>query len=185
MTRVMPKEMQIANFKRLFRIWNRQLEHENPDFVAADKIDEIDWESVVAAGQTYRENLDDLKNNYPDYYWSYVKREREREAEAERLQLEAHNEEIRLQHEALFEEQQQEIATPEDLVSEGEIEKPLGVWKVEPTEGGEIRLIEVEIIPHSVKSKGKAYSYGRIQLTVPNDLLGYRAKISVFVPEIH
>jgi hypothetical protein len=185
MTRFMPKEMQIANFKRLFLIWNKQLEKENPDFIASDKIDEIDWDSFVTDGQTFSENLDDLKNNYPEYYWSYVERERKKEAESEERQLEAQNEEIRVEHEALFEAEQQGNLIAQEIEPEAELESPVGVWKVEKIALGEIRTIEVEIMPHSVKSKGKTYTFGRIQLSVSGDLLGYRAKISVFVPEIH
>jgi len=179
-------KMQIASFKRLFLIWNKQLERENPDFCASDKIDEIDWESVVAGGLNFNENLENLKNNYPDYYWSYVTREREEEASYERCRIEDENETIRLQHEALFEEEQQQDNPISGVIEpEAEPEKPLGVWEVEKIASGEIRTIEVEILPHQVKSKGKIYPFGRIQLTMPEDLIGLRAKISVFVPEIH
>jgi hypothetical protein len=150
--------------------------------VASEKIDEIDWDSFVSYGQSYRANLEALKNGYPDYYWSYVEREREIEADCEQHALEAQNEEIREQHEALFEAEQQEMPMIEG--TESEPETPAEDWKVEKTAFGEIRTIEVEIIPHSVKRKGKTYTYGRIQLTVPRDLLGHRAKIAVLVPEI-
>ncbi len=188
MTRVMPKEMQITCLKRLFPIWNKwRAEASRSSANIYDvfaEMDNVDWD-IIEYGANFRENLEMLKNNYPEYSWSSSDNP-EKMLEQSQTGQEEDTEAIRLQHEAFYEaEQQKDIPIPEDSETEADPEKPLGVWEVEKTASGEIRTIQVEIIPHPVKSKGKVYTFGRIQLTVPRDLLGYRAKISVFVPEIH
>jgi hypothetical protein len=188
MTRVMPKKMQIASFKRLFPIWNKWREEECTDYDVTAERDNVDWD-IIEEGANYHENLQMLKNNYPEYTWSKAdipqKMLEQYQAELDG-RLEEDAEAVRLQHEALYEaEQQQEIPIPESVEPEEAELETLGVWKVEKTALGELHTIEAEIIPHTVKSKGKVYTYGRIQLTVPEDFLGHRAKISIFVPEIH
>jgi hypothetical protein len=183
----MPKKMQIACFKRLFPIWNRWREKDCTAYVydVTAEMDSIDWD-IIEEGVNFHENLHMLKTDYPEYTWSKADIP-QNVVERYQAGLDPTPEEeeaLREQHEELHEvEQQQEIPMPEGLDSEPEA--IAGVWKLEKTASGEIRTIEVEVEPHTVKSKGKVYTYGRIQLIVPGDLLGYRAKISIFVPEIH
>ena len=174
--------MQIAHFKRLFLIWNKVSEKEGSPFCASDQIDLIDWDAVVAEGQTLEENRCDLQNNYPEYFWSYVERNEKRETEDAHRKLEHQAEESRVQHEALCDaEAQQEVPVPEDLE---EPEMPEGEWKIEQSDGVETRTIELEVRPHRTNSKGKPYEYGRIQLLVDKNLVGCPVKISIKVLKI-
>ncbi len=47
-----------------------------------------------------------------------------------------------------------------------------------------IHSYEVRIKKHKVKSKGKLYHCGRIQLTVDKHLIGHKARITVIVPNV-
>jgi hypothetical protein len=185
--RMMPKKMQIYNFKRFFLLWNKKLEKENPHFAASDQIDLIDWESFVVEGQTFEENRCDLKNNYPEYFWSRadatVMENKLKEFEDEQIHAsKVQVEESREQHEALYEaEQHQEVPVLEEVE---EPETPAGEWKIEQSEGVEIHTIELEVLPHRTNSKGKTYEYGRIQLIVDKNLVGCPVKISIKVLKI-
>ncbi len=184
-SRVMPKNMQINAFKKLFVIWNKPLEKENPIFCAEDQIDLIDWKAYVTEGQTFNENLKDLENNYPEFYWTHVAKERAAKQRNEEAVLAEQVKENTEQHEALYiDEQKQDIPIPEDSSETERIEPPLGEWQIEKNEKFEVHTITIEIQPHRVTSKGKAYDFGRIQLNVPGDFIGLRAKVIVEVPKL-
>jgi hypothetical protein len=42
--------------------------------------------------------------------------------------------------------------------------------------------VDLIIKPHKVTAKGKQYGAGRIQMTVPEELIGHRARVTVLVP---
>jgi hypothetical protein len=184
--RVMPKEMQIIVFKRLFLIWNAWREEEIPGYDVSAQIDEIDWEKHVISGQTFNENRYDLKNNFPEYTWStndIPEKVEERLQEELGYQIETQVERDREQHEALYEEeQQQEVSIPEE--AETEPEAPPGKYKVEKTAIGEIWTFEIEVKPHTQKTKGKTYEFGRVQLNVDKNLVGCPVKISIMIPKV-
>jgi hypothetical protein len=183
--RIMPKEMQIVCFKRLFPIWNKWREDRIPDFDLHAKMQEVDWESIVSYGQTFHENLGDLRNNYPDFSWSREDNPDFQDKE-DQARMEDQIADGTAQHEAMYEEEQnQDPQIPEEEIGIQPTTVYVDGWAVERTISGTTYTKEIEIKIHNVKAKGKQYTSGRIQVTVPRDWLGMNAKISVFVPEIH
>jgi hypothetical protein len=175
--RVMPIKMQIYNLKKHFLKCNADREDNHAE------MDNIDFDQIVVDGESYPENLQHLANAYPEYHWVDFRAAEKKQETWELRELKVRVKEEREKHEASYEiEQQQEMPIPEEAEAEPEV--PLGDWRVEKTALGELHTIEVEVEPHIVKSKGKPYTYGRIQLTVSGDLLGCRAKISILVPKL-
>lgn len=102
MTRVMPLALQIFLLKKLFLKCNEDWEDNSAE------MDNIDW-YILDGTQTFNENLQMLKNNYPKYHWKDWKKElkiwgkekeREEAAGIQRLTARA-----KIQHEAEFEEE--------------------------------------------------------------------------------
>jgi len=185
--RVMPKNMQIACLKRWFLTWNKWRDEER-GYDVSTKLAEIDWNNFVTEGQTLSENLNDLKNNYPEYSWAKDDNYEAKE-EVAVLNLQAQMEEQAKvdteRHEAQYQEEQAQSTDNLDKVHEPiSVEPPLGEWQIEKTETAEVHTIFVEIKPHKVHAKGKDYYCGRIQQTISGDFLGLRAKIIVEVPKL-
>lgn len=135
---------------------------------------------AFSEGQTFNENLNDLKNNYPEFYWNNVEKEEKEEERNRALEDKDYAERILREHKSILEEE-----PTEDLSTfSSELEMVNDQWIIEQkTERGEVHSIEVEIIPYSTTSKDKKYNYGRIQLTVDPSWVGLKAKIRVFVPQ--
>jgi len=169
-TRIMPKGLQIYLFKKLFRKWNAYRERESEGYDVAAEMDKVDWSAVVDETQTFRENLHELQENYPEYGWyDWEAEERERAREQERVFREMADSEPG---------REPEDSTPEEDVEPEDSEG----WPIEQTDDDEIHSIEVEVEPHRTRAKGKQYLYGRIQLSVDQNWIGLTAKISVSVP---
>lgn len=163
--RVMPKEMQIACFKRLFKLWNAWREEGNPGYDYGDDLAQVDFEAVVEVKANFSENIENLKNCYPEYTWC--------KDDIPQNVVNKYHEELKE-----IEKLKQEI---EDCY---ESETPLGVWSIEKTAFGETHSIQIEILPVSQKSKGKDYAYGRIEVRVPWEWAGLPAKIIIEVPKL-
>jgi len=187
MTRVMPKKMQIACVRRLFIFWNSWRVKENPEYDAGAEAYCFDFEGEIDENLHFDENLQALKRDFPEYTWSKAdipKNAIWKQNEMFEARLQEQIEKGKTQHEELFEvEKLQDISLPEE---EEELRENVaaGTWKIEKTAFGETHTLELDIQLHKVTAKGKPYAYGRIQLTVPAEWAGLRAKISIDVPKL-
>jgi len=113
-------------------------------------LDQIDWQSIVDGGLTFPENVCSIEQYYMD--------------EINRAQYESgYKTESEKQAQA---EWSQEL-------------RALKAWHIEQEDDAEIHSVEVEIVPHKVRVRGKEYTYGRIQSCCNAKLIGLRAKVTV------
>lgn len=54
-----------------------------------------------------------------------------------------------------------------------------------PKRDSYFQVADVLVKPHKVKAKGKTYLHGRIQLTLDQEMIGRRARVSVVIPRVY
>jgi len=113
-------------------------------------LDQIDWESIIDEGLTFPENASLVEENYIDDI-------------------------NRAQYESGYKTESEKKAK----AAWSREQRALKDWQVERTDDSEIHLLEVEILPHRVKVKGREYTYGRIQSCCDPKFIGLRAKITI------
>jgi len=149
-------------------------------------LDAVDWDAIVDVTLTFRENVQCIERDHMEEI-EQAQHDSGYETESEkrfRLEAEAHaraqENTLRRMQESAWETEPEAVpeenAQQESTDSEG--------WHVERTSDGEIHSIELEIKPNPVKSKGKRYRYGRIQLCVDPKFIGLTAKIIIAVPDV-
>lgn len=143
---------------------------------------EIDWDCLDPT-LTFSENREIMSNNYPQYKWTLLEDEStdqfyekckmdDEESEHNRLMSFGYrNDEIEERLKKYMKERYPE--------SESFTKKFDTVWQKKETDEGTIHSTTIEIKPHTISSKGKKYTYGRIQLTVDPSWVGLKAKIEI------
>lgn len=149
-SRNMPKRLQIKMLKELFLRANAN----NFDDPEAE-MQEIDFESYVS-DMTYPENLNDIKNDFPQYDWEVPKKEKI--YQKDKWKLFDHNE-----------KEDCEIWTT--------------TVKIKPHIVNYPKNKKRGLMSNPSISRHTLYSYGIIQVNIPHkEWIGCKARISVHVP---
>ena len=161
--RVMPYKLQIITMTKVFNKLNPDAEP-----------DEIDWDSLQP-DTPFEDNRYNMKVGNPQFKWTLLEDDSTGQYYEKCKYDDEQNEHTRLQNlgysDDEIEEHLREYMRERWSESESFTKKFGTVWQKEETEDGTTHSATIEIKPHTTNTKGKRYTYGRIQLTVDLSLI--------------